>query len=63
MQLNVRNSPKKRPKLSENAIEQKSNASEMCVCLKDTHSDASMFRTVGMAVSEKRGVFGYGENE
>jgi hypothetical protein len=38
--------PKVRTKLSENAIEQEVNASEMCVCLKDTHSDASMFRTL-----------------
>ena len=38
--------PKTRTKLSENAIEQNFIASEMCVCLKDTHSDASMFRTV-----------------
>jgi hypothetical protein len=37
--------PKMRPELSENAIEQNFIASEMCVCLKDTHSDGEMFRT------------------
>ena len=38
--------PKTRTKLSESVVEQEVNASEMCVCLKDTHSDASMFRTL-----------------
>ena len=43
---NVLKRPKTRPELSVMVHEQKANASEMCVCLKDTHSDASMFRTL-----------------
>ena len=49
-----------RTKLSENAIEQNFIASEMCVCLKDTHSDGEMFRTVIEVESVKRKDLGYG---
>ena len=52
--------PKVRPELSENAIEQNFIASEMCVCLKDTHSDGEMFRTVIEVESVKRKDLGYG---
>lgn len=43
---NVLKRPENRPRLSVMVNEQKANASDMCVCLKDTHSDASMFRTL-----------------
>jgi hypothetical protein len=47
---NVLICPKTRPELSVMVHEQKANASEMCVCLKDTHSDASMFRTAWLVL-------------
>jgi hypothetical protein len=47
---NVLKRPKNRPGLSVMVHEQKANASDMCVCLKDTHSDASMFRTAWLVL-------------